>query len=54
MQKKDQSFMHKVNTDHLSGNITDKSNSMSQSGQVENQNQEHNTKKMALGPNTKR
>ncbi len=54
MQKKDQPFMQKVNTDHLNGNITNKNNPMSQSGQAENQNQEHNTKKTALGPNTKR
>ncbi len=31
-----------------------KFNSITNSRKVENQNQEHNTKKVALGPNTKR
>ncbi len=31
-----------------------KFNSVTSSKKVENQNQEHNTKKVALGPNTKR
>ncbi|HEX2986464.1 MAG TPA: hypothetical protein VHO71_06585 [Caproiciproducens sp.] len=54
MQKNGLPAMQKINMENLNGKITDKSTGSSQSGQVENQNQEHNTKKVALGPNTKR
>lgn len=54
MQKNGLPAMQKVNMENLSGKITDKSTGLSQSGQVENQNQKHNTKKVSQGPNTER
>jgi hypothetical protein len=54
MQKNGLPAMQKINMENLSGKITDKNKGSSQSGQVENQNQKHNTKKVALGPNTER
>jgi hypothetical protein len=36
------------------GTIANATNGLNQSGRLENQNQNHNTKKVAQGPNTKR
>lgn len=54
MEKNSLPAMQKANMENLSGKITDKNTELSQSGQVENQNQNHNTKKVSLGPNTER
>lgn len=49
----DQKKAVKKNDSNKQGEIS-AANNMSQSIKPENQNQEHNTKKVSLGPNTKR
>jgi len=54
MPNNNQAEPGKVNHGKLSGQAPSATTGLNQSGHVENQNQSHNTKKVALGPNTKR
>jgi len=54
MPKNSQSDHQNAGNQNVNEQTVSTTNSLNQSGHVENQNQSHNTKKVALGPNTKR